>query len=279
MKKTTERESIVITTMQEAAIECYLVGRSPLIINRLAEKARQELLLPRGRLTTAEKQGRQKHEPIKEFRSSAHKIDDDKAPTYLAIPASAPKRALASAALDMPGAKKAQIGRLTYITGELIGIYGRPELFMAVTRSADMNRTPDIRTRCIVKDWAAKVRINYVTPILKPEMVMSLLTAAGIYIGVGDWRSEKGSGNYGQFNVMDNSEATVKKIKHILAIGREEQIKAMEEATPYNSETAELLEWYKTESPKRGFSKKKVEGDVEDVEIEEGAETEEPVAV
>lgn len=38
------------------------------------------------------------------------------------------KGAIRSAALDMPGAKKAQIGRLTYIAGDFVGIYGVPKL-------------------------------------------------------------------------------------------------------------------------------------------------------
>ena len=182
-KKAENGSEIYIATVNEAAIECFIVGRTPLIINRLAEKARQELLMPKGRKTAADKAGTLKHNPVQEFRSSAYILRDEKAPTYLAIPSSAPKRALASAALDIPGAKKAQVGRLTYVTGELLGVYGIPKLFMAVTRSADMNKTPDIRTRCIVPEWAIRLKINFVIPILTAEAVLSLLTAAGLYIG------------------------------------------------------------------------------------------------
>jgi hypothetical protein len=263
-KKAENGGEIYIAEVNEGSVEAFIVGRTPLIINRLAEKARQELLMPKGRKTAADKAGSLKHNPVQEFRSSAYTIKDDDAPTYLAIPSSAPKRALASAALDIPGAKKAQVGRLTYVTGELLGVYGIPKLFMAITRSADMNKTPDVRTRCIVPEWAIRLKINFVTPILKAEAVLALLNAAGLYIGVGDWRPEKGSGNYGQFTILPISKQAT--IKHILAHGRKEQIAAMENPVAYNDETQELLAWFVEESQKRGHKTAEVEEEDEVVE-------------
>jgi hypothetical protein len=272
MAKKKEEPGIYITEVSESTVECFIVGRTPLIINRLAEKARQELLMPKGRKTAAERAGNLKHNPVEEFRSSAYVIKDDKSPTYLAIPSSAPKRALASAALDIPGAKKAQIGRLTYVTGMLLGVYGLPKLFMAVTRSADMNKTPDIRTRCIVPEWAIKMQINYVTPILKAEMVLSLLTAAGLYIGVGDWRTEKGSGSYGQFTILPTSKSS--EIKHILEQGRKEQMEAMANPVAYDDDTLELLTWFNEEVKVRGH---KIVGGTDD-EVDEVEDDEKVVA-
>jgi len=157
----------------------------------------------------------------------------------------------------LPGTKKAQIGRLTWIEGEFVPVYGKPELLMSVVRSADMARTPDIRTRAILREWACELHITFVTPILKEGAIMNLLAAAGICVGVGDWRMEKGAGNYGQFEPIgdEHAKAWAKIVKEW---GRAAQVKAMEEQEPYNDETAELLSWYGVEVKRREF--KTVEG-------------------
>ena len=125
-KKETEIGDVLVHAPEEAILPVVLLGRSPLIINRLAEKARQELLYPAGPKNAAERQSRLKHNPIEEFRSSVHQIADPTAATLLAMPGSAIKRALASAALDIPGAKKAQVGRLTYVPEQLVFQSTRP---------------------------------------------------------------------------------------------------------------------------------------------------------
>src|SRR5678815_788129 len=143
-KKNTANEEITdILKVSTGALDCYIVGTSPLILNRMSEKAKHELLMPKGRKNAVERATSLKHIPVDEYRASAYTLKDESAPTYLALMATAFKGALRSAALDMPGAKKAQIGRLTYIEGEYVGIYGVPKLFMAIVRSADMNKTPD----------------------------------------------------------------------------------------------------------------------------------------
>src|SRR6185436_12971031 len=144
---------------------------SPIILNRMSEKAKHELLMPKGRKTAAEKATSLKHKPVDEFRASAYTLKDASRPTFLAILSTAFKGALRTAALDMPGAKKAQIGRLTYIAGEFVGVYGVPKLFMSIVRSADMNKTPDVRTRAIVPQWACRVSITYVQPLIRAQAV------------------------------------------------------------------------------------------------------------
>jgi hypothetical protein len=240
---------IIIQEVQEGSVSCYLVGKTPLIVNRLAEKAKWELLFPKGKKTAADRATSIKHDPVAEFRSSAYKMSPTNG-TLLGFPALCVKRAISCAALDIPGASKAQIGRLTYVTGEIISLYGTPKLFMRPTRSSDMNRTPDIRTRCIVPEWAIEVQINFVTPILNATTVLNLLSAAGIYNGLGDWRQQKGSASYGQFRILPINKK--KEIEHILKQGCSHQTEAMEKAEAYDDESRELLEWFKTEAKTRG---------------------------
>ena len=158
---------------------------------------------------------------------------------------------MATAALDLPGTKKTQIGRLTWISGELVGIYGEPRIFSAITRNSDINRTPDVRTRCIIPKWAAIVEVSFVRPIMREQSVANLMAAAGITVGVGDFRPEKGAGNYGQFEVVDMADERFADITS--KWGRQAQKDAMDKPAFYDKNTEELLTWYDSEVRRRGF--------------------------
>lgn len=249
MAKTTKKEEVSeILTVSTGSFDCCIVGTSPLILNRMSEKAKRELLMPKGRKTAAEKATTLKHIPVDEFRNSAYRLPEP-SPTLLGILSTAFKGAIRTAALDMPGAKKSQIGRLTFLRGDYVSIYGLPQLFMSVTRSADINKTPDVRTRAIVPKWACRVTISYVEPLIKAQAVANLLAAAGITIGVGDWRPEKGAGSYGQFRLTDaNDPEFVEIVKNG---ARKAQQKALDTPVCYDNESAELLSWFDEESARR----------------------------
>jgi hypothetical protein len=166
---------------------------------------------------------------------------------------SAIKGAMMTAALDLPGAKKAQIGRLVYVYGDYTPIFGVPKLFMSVTRSADMNKTPDIRTRAIVPEWVALITLSYVVPMLNATSIGNLISAAGITAGIGDWRPEKGKGTYGQFRVSNIDDPEFKRIVKIG--GRKAQEMALENPGLYNEDTERLFSWYNVEVVKRGKKK------------------------
>lgn len=250
-KKIADSGEIQIIEINTGTITVAVVGTTPLILNRMAEKAKHELLLPKGKKTAAEKASSLKHDPLAEFRASPVRIRDDSASTLLALPSTAFKGAMRTAALDLPGAKKSQIGRLTYIPGEVVGIYGVPEVFSTIVRSADMNRTPDVRTRCIVPKWAAVLSITFVRPIMREQAIANLLAAAGITVGVGDFRPEKGAGNYGQFEVVGADDTRLLEI--ISSGNRAAQLEAMDNPEAYDQDTEELLSWFDVEVRRRGF--------------------------
>lgn len=247
-KKETE---IDVLKVDHGRLDFCVLGTTPIILNRMSEKVLHELLMPKGKKTAAEKASSLKHNPIAEFKASAYFDPDSNGPTLLQHLSSAFKGALKSAALDLPGANKSQIGRLTWVNGERVSIYGIPEIFLSVTRSADMNRTPDVRTRCIVPQWACRVSVSFVRPMLREQAVANLLASAGITQGVGDWRPGKGSGTYGQFELVS---ADDERFQHIVKHGgRKVQAAAMEAPEAYDEDSAEMLAWFTTESKKRGF--------------------------
>jgi len=254
-RKTTD-VSIEVQELRRETFEVVILGESPLIMNAMSAKAMQQLLLPPGRKTGADKASTLKHQPYAEFVRSMYTARSEDADTLAVIKATAPKGAIMGAALDMPGATKTKIGRLLFVEGihatDEIGIFGVPEMMMAVTRSADINKTPDVRTRAIFPTWCAKLRVTYTVPLLNQRTVANLLAAAGMTQGIGDWRVEKGSGNYGRFQVVDPQHPVV---QMLMSTGnREAQIEAIKSPAYYDSETEELASWYDSEIERRGMT-------------------------
>jgi hypothetical protein len=244
----TSAVAVSIPRIQTARLTLCVLGTRPLITNRMSVKASHELLLPAGRKTTADKQATLKHNPLEEFRASPYLLPEP-APALIAMMSSAFKGAMATAALDLPGTKKAQIGRLVWVEGDYTPVYGTPRLLMSVVRSADINHTPDIRSRAILPEWAARVEVSFVQPLITEQAVVNLLHAAGVTVGVGDYRPEKGKGTYGQFEVVNEDDA---RFQAVLAQARAEQAAAMDDPLPYDQETEEMLSWWSDEVKRRG---------------------------
>lgn len=237
--------------VNQATIYFPLLGYTPVILNPMGNKGVEAVWMPKGKKTSAEKASSLKHDPVAEFRHSAHILDDPTAPTLLGIRAVAFKRAICGAALDIPGAKKSQLGRLVQVSGEYLPIYGVPSMHIEVVRSADINHTPDVRTRCAIRRWAALVPVTFIKPILNERIIGNMTAAAGLIQGVGDWRVEKGSGDYGQWRIVpeDNPE-----FREILATGgRQEQIVGMDVAEPYDHLCGQMWAWFRDEADRRGL--------------------------
>jgi hypothetical protein len=252
MKKKTDSatETLDVLEVTKGFAHVCIVGEpgAGLICNRLSEKAKHELLLPGPKKNAVERATLLKHKPYEEFRNSPYMLPAD-APTTVGILAASFKKAMMTAALDLPSTKKAQIGRLVWVDGLYTAIYGIPQIMLAPVRSADMNRTPDIRSRAILPRWACRLRIEFVQPLMKVNAVTRLLAAAGLFIGVGDWRKEKGSGTFGSFRLVSDDDAEFLDI--VRTGGRAAQLDALAAPVAYDEETASLLEWFDEEMSRR----------------------------
>jgi hypothetical protein len=254
--KKANNEQIQITEIRQEHAKVVVVGQAPLILNAIPNKITKELMYPEPKKTGADRAQRLKHDPIMEFRRSATRAKNPNAPTEIVFPGVAFKRAMMSAALDIPGATKSRLGRLMYIEQDWVSIYGVPEIFITMVRSADMNRTPDVRTRAILPMWCATFDVHYVVPNLNSTILSSLLGAAGIIQGVGDFRVEKGAGNYGRFRPASIDDEIVKMLME--TGGRAAQLAAFENPEPYDDDSRELYEWFEEEVVRRGQSKMRI---------------------
>lgn len=238
-------EAIEVEPLMVGSMEVWLKGRTPLICNRMAAKAMRDLLFPKGRPSKADKEQRLKHDPMAEYRNSM-RLESGK--TRIKFPAPAVKGSMATAALETKGTNKTQIGRLVWVKGYSVDVYGVPQLFMSVVRNSDQNRTPDIRTRAILPEWCMPVTIQYVKPQMSERAILQLLANGGIIVGVGDFRQEKGKGNFGQFDVCTPADC-----KQIVASGGfKQQDAAIKNPACFDSESEELLAWFMEEVKNRG---------------------------
>lgn len=252
MAKTTKSTEIEIVTLRQEEVTFCILGVTAFYCNRVAEKAKRELLMPRGRMTTAQKSQNLKHDPETEFRNSPYLRKGD-GPTRIMMLATAFKGAIAETAIRMPtSVAKTEINQLTYIVDEYVPIWGIPELNMAIVRSADMAKTPDVRTRAKLREWASRVTIRYTVPMLNDQKVGTLLSAAGMICGIGDFRQQKGKGNFGLFQIVEEADPTYRRI--IAAGGMAEQDLALEYPVCSDAETEDLLAWYHEEILRRGNS-------------------------
>lgn len=246
-------EVIEITETTVLAVEVAVVSKTPVILNRMSMKAKQDLFLPAGRKNSASRAGSMKHDPYEEFRASAYRLHEEDAPTLLAIPGAAFKGVIRDAALDLPGATKSQIGRLVWVEGYNLPIWGVPKMFISVVRNSDVNRTPDIRTRAILPRWCTRLTIQFVTPLINEHTVLSLLATGGLTNGIGDYRPQKGHGTFGQFRITNLDDPEYLAV--MAGGGRVIQEDALEDPDPFDAESAEMLSWFDREVGRRGLSR------------------------
>lgn len=251
--KKKEIEIDVIKITRERWHVCIL-GTTPLYNNRLSDKVKRELLLPSIKKNTAARAATLKHDPMAEFRDSPYTLwrEGKNSPTLIAHLASAFKAGMAGAALDIPGTSRAQIDRLLTVEGDRIPIYGIPHLAMDAVRAADMNRTPDIRSRCVLPEWCCQITVAFQTPLLKRSMVSTLLAMAGQTQGLGDWRNQKGSGNFGAYEIVDEDNADFQRI--MATGGRAAQIAAMKNPQFFGDDSEELYSWFTGEVKRRDLT-------------------------
>ncbi len=246
MAKANEPTTLHIDALKQGRVKMRIIGSTPMFFNAMSVKAKRSLLLGGGKKTAAEKK-EIKHDPESEYRDSVYRTQFG--PTLLAFPAPGIKNAMATAALVTDGVKKTDVQRLIFLPQEKVSIWGKPYLRMDVVRSADMNRTPDVRTRAFLPRWCAEVDFAFVTPTLSTHAIASLLSNAGVVSGIGDFRQEKGKGSYGTFRIVSDEDEAL--WQEITAEAREVQQEALDNPMAFDDETRELWAMLRQERIRR----------------------------
>lgn len=241
-----EVETLEINTRR---VEFCIMGTTPLIMNRFSEKARQEMLMPAQKKNRAEKASSLKHDPVAEYRRAAYRNRNPESPTAFHMPTGAFHKAAGQAAVDLPGQAKSVMLRLTSVTSANVDIYGIPSMLISMVRSGGMGNIPDMRTRPIFAEWACRVQFDLVSSLINQQQLMNLVAAAGVFVGIGDWRPEKKGGPYGKYTCVSPQDENFLRI--VEQQGREPQLEAFECPEFYDSETEELFLWFEEEAKRR----------------------------
>jgi hypothetical protein len=237
--------------LRQTSLAFRLVGTTPLIMHRMAQKAVHELLYPAPKKNKAERQTTLKHDPIEEYRASVYRTTrETDAPTLLHMPSGSFKKAIAQAAIDLPGPAKAAVGRMTSVAGTIVHIYGVPKVYTCMVRNSGMQKTPDVRTRAIIPAWCCDVTVECIGSIITPPMVEKLLHAAGVIVGIGDGRPEKGAMSFGRWRLCERADDP-EYIAIAKSGGRQAQAEALDNPQYYDDETEEIIDWFLAERERR----------------------------
>lgn len=247
-KKANDTQEIVIKPLTRGTVKLRILGTTPLFQNRMANKAKQQLLVG-GTKKGAADRARIKHNPLEEYRDSAEQMPNG--PTALGLRVVAVKAAMCQAAIETEGVTKTGAQRLLFMPGDLTALYGVPQLRMDITRSADIAKTPDVRTRCFLPRWGAEIEIAFVSPQLSVNSVVALLVNAGMLIGVGDYRQEKGKGSFGSFTVLGEGDQSDEWDDLVKNGGRMAQLAALQNPQYADKDTADLMEHFHSEVKRR----------------------------
>ena len=238
-----------IDPLKQGRVTLKMIGTTPLYFNAMSAKAKRSLLIGGGKKTNAEKK-EIKHNPEEEFRDSVYRTNHGD--TLLCFPSPGVKGAMATAALETAGVTKTSVNRLIFLPQQKIPVWGKPYLKMDVVRSADMNKTPDVRTRAFLPRWCAEVDIAFISPTLSTHSIVSLLANAGVIVGIGDFRQEKGKGSHGTFAVAGDDLGEWQNVwDEITKEGRDVQQAALDNPECYDDETSDLMELLEDERVRR----------------------------
>lgn len=195
-----------IDRIEAETIRVPILGTSPLIVHRFAEKAKKQMLdNMQGR-----KSPKEPKDPQAEYEACFYRL---KGGGY-GFPVTAFKQATVGGArfygksVTMKGLKQS-----VFFRGELgddgLGlapIEGEPQMREDAVKVGINGR--DLRYRPIFLEWSTVLEVTYVTSALTRGSILSLIDAGGMGVGVGEWRPEK-NGDFGTYRVDTTREIEV----------------------------------------------------------------------
>jgi hypothetical protein len=185
-------KKFVIEKPDIRTLKVRVVGLSPLMVSQWSDKALRQM---------AEAQSgapkNRKHpprDPQKEYEDSCPKLSDG---SY-GFSAAAFRLAAVSACRHVDGLAMTSARSMFFVVDDLVKIKGRPTMDTRAVRQADGGT--NLRYRARFDSWETTLTIRYNAGSATAEQILNLLVLAGEFVGVGEYRVERG-GNYGRFEV------------------------------------------------------------------------------
>ena len=198
---------VEIDRIDAETIKVPIVGVTPLIVNRFSEKAKKQML----DAMQGAKKPKVAKDPEAEYEASLYRFKGDEG---YGIPAVAFKKAMVGATrLFGKDVSMVLVRQTVFVHGEpgddgqpLVRIIGEPRMREDVVTVGRGGH--DLRYRGEFREWRAVVSITYVQASFTRGSVLTLLDAAGLGVGVGEWRPER-SGDFGQFKIDETQDVEV----------------------------------------------------------------------
>ena len=185
-------QSLVIEQPNILSVGIEVAGTADLIQNRFSQKSVEQML--RSHMGLSVQRERKKPREVLED-ATVYNVDK-----RVALPPTGFKLAMLSAATQIKGMKKTQLGIALFVQGNSIPITFETMVpRMDITRTSGIGRTPDVRFRPSFQNWKARLIIQFADTVTV-QTVVDLLNRAG-QVGVGEWRPEK-NGTFGTFKVV-----------------------------------------------------------------------------
>lgn len=189
-------------------------GLTPLIMHKFDEKAKRMLL----EAQQGKKKVKEIRDPEDDYQRCFYRMDMGDGSDHYGFPVVAFKAATVSAArfmsgknMTMTGMKQALFfkGAITPAdSNELVEIVGEPRMREDMVRLGGPSRSADVRYRPEFPEWSATLEVTYVEALIDCDTVVTLIDAAGQYVGVGEWRPQK-DGTFGTYCIDQDKEVKV----------------------------------------------------------------------
>lgn len=184
-----------------------IAGISSLVMHQWDDKAKRVLRERQGGRKTKD---REKRDPQAEADAATYKCKDGTP----GIPAIAFKSSLISAAHKDLGIEKTLVRKAVF-TGLADPQQVLPITFSRVEVREDLVRVgagqPDLRYRPYFFDWKCSLVLQFEPSMIRVEDLATLIERAGLTVGIGEWRPEKG-GEYGRFKIDEDTAFSVVEI-------------------------------------------------------------------
>lgn len=205
MASTANTAPVEIGRLKAETIRIPIIGTTPLIMHRWSEKAKRQML--------DAQQGRRK---VKEIRDpeADYQATIYRTPDGYGFPTIAFKSATVGAARFFgKDVRMTDLRQFLFFKGIasadnteiLTPITGEPRMREDMVR---VGMTTDLRYRAEFPEWSAILDVSFVTTSISRESVLSLIDAAGLGVGVGEWRPEK-KGQNGTFEINTDKEIEI----------------------------------------------------------------------
>jgi len=192
-----KKKEIIIQPIKIGMIKVKLQGKTPLLMDRFTDEAKQQIL---AKQTGVSKGNKKKVRDTKDEVLQAIHVTSK---GQVGFPAQGFKRGMmecTSFVGDKFFSKKLISGAVRIVNAEegLIPITYKRQDVLEHNIGSVVKFTPQFH------DWRCELHIQYDENNIAPQDIITLLNYAGFYVGVGSWRpkgTSGGSGEYGMYEV------------------------------------------------------------------------------